>query len=737
MNKNLERSRIALTISFFQKQLMDDSCKKIFEHTWHAVLTLNSRGAITYTNPAFTEIFGYTYEEVLNRELITLFVDDSKKIIQKKLENYSRESINQEATPPAREIFSITALHQSGSLLNLELSFLPEQQNGRNNIIAFVRDLTLYKRLFRELKASRESYGALSETTSDAILQINDDFTIQFANTAIESVFGYSSNELKGGSFSLLFPPPVYKRYQSTFKKYFIIDDKHREAKSLTNVIEILGQTRKGEIIPLEISFGNSRSVAGARILTCIVRDITERKKTERKLKYLAYHDRLTDLGNRDFFNISLVNFLTLVKRSEDAMGALLFLDLDGFKKVNDTLGHNIGDMILMECARRLSNCLRESDIVYRFSDDDNYPAKSKEDLFRFGGDEFVILLTNLQKPTDAAVVAQKIIDTVKRPYFVKEYKTISRITLGVSIGIAMIPANGNDPTSLISSADVAMYKAKELGNRYMYFTQEMNTRATERLLIENGIRNALENNIFELHYQPLVADNGTIKGIEALIRWPHAERGYIPPDEFIPIAEETGLIIPLGDWVFETACRQLKKWHDHGFTDIDMSINFSLRQFNHEKIIEKLIKIIDKTGINPAKLKIEITESSIMKNPAEARAIMEKIKKNKAGIRIAIDDFGTGYSSLSHLSQFPVDIIKIDRSFVMNLNNPTNEKIINTIIALALSMDIELVAEGVETQAQFEYLSSKKCHTFQGYYFGKAVPAEQMSQLLSRGSLP
>jgi len=716
---------------------MDNNCKKIVEHSWHAILTLNSSGEITYTNPAFTEIFGYTFEEVLNKELITLIAGNSKKIVRKKLENYNSQSINQKATPPAREVLSITALHQNGNLLNIELFFLLKQQNRQNNIIAFARDLTLHKRLLRELKASRDSYWVLSETTSDAILQINQDFTIQFANTAINSVFGYSSEELQGKGFDLLFPPPVYKRHQSTFKKYFIIDDQHRKAKSLTNTIEILRQTRKEEIIPLEISFGNSRSVAGTRVLTCIVRDITERKKTERKLKYLAYHDRLTDLGNRDFFNISLDNFLALVKRSEDTMGALLFLDLDGFKKVNDTLGHNIGDMILTECARRLSNCLRESDIVYRFSDDENYPARTKEDLFRFGGDEFVILLTNLQKSTDAAVVAQKIIDSVKRPYFVKEYKTISKINLGVSVGISMIPANGHDPTSLISSADVAMYKAKELGNRYMYFTQEMNTRATERLLIENGIRNALENNTFKLHYQPLVADNGAIKGIEALIRWPHAERGYIPASEFIPIAEETGLIIPLGDWVFETACRQLKKWHTAGFTGIDMSINFSLRQLNQEKIIEKLIKIIDKTGINPAKLKIEITESSIMKNPAEARAIMEKVKKNKAGVRIAIDDFGTGYSSLSYLSQFPVDIIKIDRSFVRNLNNPINEKIINTIIALAHSMDLELVAEGVETQAQFEYLSSRKCHTFQGYYFGKAVAAEQMSQLLTRGSLP
>jgi len=716
---------------------MDDSHKRIFDHSWHAVLAINSRGTITYTNPTFTEIFGYTSKEVLNKGLITLVAGDSKKLVQKKLENCSRQIINPAATPPAREILSITALHQSGSLLNIELSFLLQQQNEQNSIIAFARDLTSHKRLFRELKASRDSYWALSETTSDAILQINQDFTIQFANTAINSVFGYSNEELQGKAFDLLFPPPVYKRHQGTFKKYFIIDDQHRKAKSLTNTIEILGQTRKGEIIPLEISFGNSRSVAGTRILTCIVRDITERKKTERKLKYLAYHDRLTDLGNRDFFNISLDNFLSLVKRSEGIMGALLFLDLDGFKKVNDTLGHNIGDMILMECARRLSNCLRESDIVYRFSDDENYPAKTKEDLFRFGGDEFVILLTNLQKSTDAAIVAQKIIDSVKRPYFVKEYKTISNISLGVSVGIAMIPANGNDPTSLISSADVAMYKAKELGNRYMYFTQEMNKRATERLLIENGIRSALENNTFKLHYQPLVAGDGTIKGIEALIRWPHPERGYILPDEFIPIAEETGLIIPLGHWVFETACKQLKKWHNAGFTDIDMSINLSLRQFNQAKIIEKLIKIIDKTAINPAKLKIEITESSIMKNPAAARAIMEKIKKNKAGLRIAIDDFGTGYSSLSYLSQFPVDIIKIDRSFVTNLKNPTNEKIVNSIIALAHSMDLELVAEGVETQVQFEYLSSKKCHTFQGFYFGKAVAAEQMSRLLTRDRLP
>jgi len=713
------------------------SNKKIFEHTWHAVFALNSRGVITYTNPAFTEIFGYTSEEVLNKEFITLIDGDFKKIVQKKLENYSRQSINPEATPTTREILSLTGLHQSGSLLNIDLSFLPKQQNGQNNIIAFARDLTSHDRLFRELKASRDSYWALSETTSDAILQINQDFTIQFANTAIKSIFGYSNKELRGKGFDLLFPPSIYKRYNATFHKYFIIDDQHRKAKRLANTIEILGQTRKGEIIPLEISVGNSRSVAGSRVLTCIVRDITERKKTERKLRYLAYHDKLTDLGNRDFFNISLDHFLAQVKRSEDTMGALLFLDLDGFKKVNDTLGHNIGDMILTECARRLSNCLRESDIVYRFSDDDNYPAKTKEDLFRFGGDEFVILLTNIKKTTDAAIVAQKIIDSVKRPYFVKEYKTISKINLGVSVGIALIPDNGDDPASLISSADVAMYKAKELGNRYMYFTQEMNTRATERLLIENGIRNALENNTFKLHYQPLVADNGAIKGIEALIRWPHAERGYIPASEFIPIAEETGLIIPLGDWVFETACRQLKKWHTAGFTGIDMSINFSLRQLNQEKIIEKLIKIIDKTGINPAKLKIEITESSIMKNPAEARAIMEKVKKNKAGVRIAIDDFGTGYSSLSYLSQFPVDIIKIDRSFVRNLNNPINEKIINTIIALAHSMDLELVAEGVETQAQFEYLSSRKCHTFQGYYFGKAVAAEQMSQLLTRGSLP
>ena len=529
----------------------------------------------------------------------------------------------------------------------------------------------------------------------------------------------------------------MYDRYERVFRKYFVIDGRHRAASHMKNNIEILGQRKDRDIVPLEISFGNSKSVLGERILTCIVRDITERKKTERKLRYLAYHDKATALGNRDLFYITLEEFLAAVKRYKGAIGALLFLDLDGFKKINDTLGHHLGDKILFECARRLSNCLRESDHIYRPGEDQSVKDGGQRDLFRFGGDEFVILLTHLRQSTDAAIIAQKIIDSIQRPYYIKGYESISKVSLGVSIGIAIVPDNGKDATTLISSADVAMYKAKEMGNRYIFFTSEMNERATERLLLEAGIRNALEKNHFVLYYQPLVAPDGKIKGMESLIRWRDPKQGLVSPGKFIPIAEETSLIIPIGDWIMKACLNQLRHWSSTGFDNVYVSMNLSVKQFNQVDIVEKLTKTIRQTSIDPRYLRLEITESSIMSDPSEARAKMDEIKKLNPGVRIAIDDFGTGYSSLSYLSEYPVDILKIDQSFISNLDRESNKKIVNTIITLAHSLNMEVVAEGVETKEQAEYLTSKKCGTLQGYYYGKPVPAGEMVALLEKGTLP
>jgi PAS domain S-box-containing protein len=607
----------------------------------------------------------------------------------------------------------------------------------KNRLITVIKHALHFQSMHDELQASRESYWALSETTTDAILQINEDFNIQFANTAVEAVLGYNREEVVKQNFKILFPPPVYNRYAAEFRKYFFIDNPHRKKTQLENTLEVLGQKKNKEIIPLEISFGNSKSVGNHRIVTCIVRDITQRKNTERKLRFLAYHDKLTNLGNRDLFAISLADFLENVKRYPENIGALLFLDLDGFKKVNDTLGHDIGDMILVECSRRLADCLRKSDHVYRFREEMKMATGAPEDLFRFGGDEFIILLTNLTKTTDAAVVAQKIIDTVRKPYNVEGYPSIANINLGVSVGIASIPGDGTDANTLISSADVAMYKAKELGNRYVFFTREMNHKATERLMLEDGLRSAFERRELTLYYQPLVDPEGKIVGMEALLRWPDGQGGFVSPAKFIPIAEENGLILPIGDWVLKTACEYLRACNGHGYENLFLAVNLSAKQFEQDHLVDKISSTIKSARINPENLKIEVTESYIMKYPESTIIKMKEIKEKNIGIRIAIDDFGTGYSSLSYLTNFPIDILKIDQSFVIHLDARQNTKIINTIITMAHSLDLEIVAEGVETEAQLAYLKEKDCHAFQGFYFSKPVPAREMTALLRHHTLP
>jgi diguanylate cyclase (GGDEF)-like protein/PAS domain S-box-containing protein len=703
----------------------------IVDKTSDGVMHLDPAGHVLAVNSAFEDLLGYERSEVNGRFFTKFLAPDHRDLFQEAIRQ-SKGGQAKQAGSPTKSI-TVTGHHRDGRALSLSLSLFEYQKEGKRRFVAIIKDISHLERLTQELAAAKDSYWALSETSTDAILQINEEFKIIYANAAAEPVFGYTSDEIIDKRFDLLFPPSVYERYDEQFRKYFIIDDRHRDVSKLSNTIEVLGKKKSNEIIPLEISFGNSRDIYGERLLTCIIRDITERKKIERKLRYLAYHDKLTDLGNRDLFYLTIGNFLAEVKRYKELKGALLFLDLDGFKKVNDTLGHDIGDEILCECARRLNGCLRESDHIYRISRELEPGRVTHEDLFRFGGDEFVILLTHLKRSTDAAIVAQKIIDAIKKPYRFSDVSDSSKIVMGVSIGIALIPENGLDAPNLIRSADVAMYKGKEVKNCYVYFSDEINDKANERLFLESGIRTALEKKLFQLHYQPLVDVEGNIKGVEALLRWEDAREGYIPPGRFIPIAEETGLIIPLGDWVLEKACTDLRYWNTHGRPDLYVSVNLSVKQFNQINIVDKLCKTIEKVGVDPKNLKIEITESSIVKNPSESREKIEEIKRRNKGMRIAIDDFGTGYSSLSYLSEFPVDTLKIDQTFVINLDKQKNTKIINTIIALAHSLNMEVIAEGVETKDQFSYLTSKNCQTFQGFYFGKAVPSDKITELLNK----
>lgn len=702
----------------------------LWSNTTDGVFKADEQGRILAVNQAFARMFGCTIKEASGRPAESYFTEAGRAAFRQHFQSCLKGF-------PELEALSLPGLHPDGQPLALELRLVAARLPGGPAVYGIITELGRAAGMAEELEALRGSYWALSETVSDPILQIDEQFNILFANSAVQRVFGYTREELLRQSFAVLFPPAVYERYRDVFKKYFIIDLAHRASSILEASVEVLGQNKRKEIVPLELSFGNSKSLRGKRVLTCIVRDITQRKMAERKLRFLAYHDKLTELGNRDLFYTTLNQFLSAVKRYQDALGALLFLDLDGFKKVNDTLGHAVGDRVLCECARRLSSCLRESDQVYRFSSEVEPGQRPQEDLFRFGGDEFVILLTRLNQPTDAGVVAQKIIEAIRHPFKLHDVEDADKIEVGVSVGIALIPGDGTDSMSLIRSADVAMYKAKEQHNKYIFFTAELNAKASERVALEMGLRSALENGEFDLYYQPIVNAFGAIEGAEALLRWRNGQGEFVPPAHFIPVAEDMGLILPLGDWVVDKACADLKRWNESGYPDFYVSVNFSAKQFIHEEMVGKLSAAIKKSGIDPKNLKIEMTETSLMRDPEMARKKMEQLKIRHPGLSIAIDDFGTGYSSLSYLSDFPVDLLKIDRSFVLNFRREQNARIINTIIALAKNLRLDVVAEGVETVDQYRYLSSRDCRNFQGFYFGKPVSVEELTRLLQERRVP
>ena len=581
----------------------------------------------------------------------------------------------------------------------------------------------------RELEDLRNRYKALAETSTDAIIQISQDFQILYANSAALGIFRCNSDYLLGAPFSRLFPPAEYKRAGTTIRSYFLSSLEDRHERGISNHLELLGETGDRQIIPLEISFGISVSAQKGRIMTCIIRDITDRKKTERKLRYLAYHDKLTDLGNRDLFTLSLKEYLNEVRRYGTHKGALLFLDLDGFKKVNDTLGHHVGDAILVECTRRLRNCLRESDQIFRVEGGEG--DDRKEDLFRFGGDEFVVLLPHLQDPREAAVVAQKIIKDVRLPYPVPESTAFPYISLGVSIGIAIIPDDGLEIPTLISNADVAMYRAKEKGNAYIFFTKEMNSQVTHRLHIEEGLRAALSTSQIRLFFQPIHYCGRGVVGMEALVRWMHPVDGLISPDDFVALAEETGVIIPLGEQILRKACRFLGHLQRHGFGNIFISVNISPRQFDDPFFERKIIDAIDCYGVDPHGLKFEVTEGVFMRYPAESSLRIRELKKRFPGLTFVIDDFGTGYSSFGYLSQLPIDMIKIDQSFVSGLDRSGNRKIVRSIIKLVKSMDLGVVAEGVQHPEHVEYLKEHECYHHQGFFYNKPLNFRKILKLL------
>ena len=440
-------------------------------------------------------------------------------------------------------------------------------------------------------------------------------------------------------------------------------------------------------------------------------RDITEQKQVEEKIRHMAHHDALTQLPNRTLLYDRIGQAIAQAQRNREVL-ALLFIDLDRFKTVNDSLGHPIGDRLLRAVGERLITCTRGSDTIARI-----------------GGDEFVVLLSDLEKPEDARHVAQKVLDALSEPVMIDTHE----LKVTPSIGICAYPHDGEDVETLMRNADTAMYHAKQMGrNNYQFFTQAMNDAAHERLLLENDLRHAVERGEFTLHYQPQIdLKSGEITGFEALARWPHPQRGLVAPSQFIPAAEEAGLIGPIGEWVMREACSRARAWHEASHRPLQVAVNCSAQQFQREGFEEAVRDILRETGLPAGCLDLEITESIIVQRSEAVIARFQAL--DDMGVRISLDDFGTGYSGLSYLKRFAIHQLKIDQSFVRDISSdPDDAAIVSAIIAIAHSLGLEVVAEGVETAEQLAFLKSLGCDAAQGYYFSKPLPVDEFTRLLA-----
>jgi diguanylate cyclase (GGDEF)-like protein len=441
-----------------------------------------------------------------------------------------------------------------------------------------------------------------------------------------------------------------------------------------------------------------------------IVEDISDRKAAEEQVQLLAYYDALTGLPNRTLLRDRLSQALASARRRKDKV-ALLFLDLDRFKDINDSMGHSAGDLLLKEVAARLKRWAREQDTVARL-----------------GGDEFLIVLTDVKDIPGAAVAAERLMDAMTAEFVVQGHP----LMVSCSLGISIFPEHGAESETLIKNADAAMYSAKDYGrNNFQFFTQDMNAEVVERLTLESSLRLALEKRELFLVYQPqMEIASGRITGLEALLRWQHPELGLVPPDKFIRIAENSGLIVPIGEWVLRTACSQARKWQDEGLPTVSVAVNVSAVQFRQEGFRKLIDRVLRETGLAPEYLELELTESLLLSNADVTLSVLRGLKA--MGLKLAIDDFGTGYSSFSYLKHFPVSKLKIDRSFVREVAvNPDDAAITTAIISMAKSLNLKVIAEGVEDEAQMSFLRAHQCDEIQGYYFSKPLATEEAADKL------
>ncbi|WP_343733796.1 EAL domain-containing protein [Acidovorax sp.] len=642
-----------------------------------------------FANQGYAAYNGHSTESILGLTVQEAIGDKAWQAIQPHVDRCShgeRVKYTREQTLP------------NGEVRMIEVNLIPHFDGAGQQLGSFVliTDITERWRAEREVRQSEERMRKFTEATDEAIV-FHRDGLITDGNEALTRLTGYSLQEVTGLSIFNFISP----EWRATALEY--------TRSGREDPYEVTICHKDGHAIPVEV-VGKTMPLHHADYRIVVVRDITARKQAQEREAFIALHDTLTQLPNRHFLMEQLSQVLSLARRRHGRV-AVLFMNLDHFKTVNDSLGHHAGDQLLRNVAERLRNGVRDADVVARL-----------------GGDEFVVVLTDIQTPDDAAMVADKLLDSMHGVFTVDHLP----LTISPSIGISLFPDHGASADVLLRCADAAMQHAKESGrgNRQFY-AASMDASALDVLHQERLLRDAIARNDFELHYQPQIRlADGTLQGLEALVRWRHPERGLVGPDEFITFSESRGLITPIGRWVMREACRQLKAWHDEGLAPVPVAVNLSALEFRQRDVAAEIAAVLLETGLAPQYLEIELTESVLMHQTGQVLDTLNAIKA--LGVGISIDDFGTGYSSLAYLKRYPIDKLKIDRSFVADTPENTDDvAIVTAIIQMGRSLQLQTVAEGVETQAQIDLLAGLGCDLIQGFAVSAPLDAEATERWL------